>query len=67
MYLHRSQSCRTLAVDTWTAPPTYLLGIMLLLEYNLHRSLSFQVSSVDWEKGVSLVRDHSKGLEPSLK
>lgn len=44
-----------------------LLDIMLLLEHNLHRSLSFQVSFVDWEKGVSLGRDHGKGLEPSLK
>jgi len=68
-YLQRSQSCKFLVdIDCrCTDSVVDLLDIMLLLEPHLHRCFSFRVSFVDWEEGMAVVRDHSKGLGPSLE
>jgi len=68
-YLQRSRSCKFLVdVDCrYVDGIAELLDIMLLLEPHLHRCFSFRVSFADWEEGMTLVRDHSKGLGPSLE
>ena len=68
-YLQRSQACKFLVdIDCqYVDSIADLLDIMLLLEPHLHRCFSFQGFFMDWEEGITLVRDHIQGLGPSLE
>lgn len=68
-YLERSQACKILVdIDCqYVDSIADLLDIMLLLEPHLHRCFSFQAFFMDWEEGITVVRDHIRGLGPSLE
>ena len=68
-YLQRSQACKFLVdIDCrYVDSIEDLLDMLFLLEPHLHRCFSFQAFFMDWEEGIILVRDHIRGLGPSLE